>query len=215
MNTYPKGHFICIDGIDGTGKSTQIATLASLLSELQCPSVTTQDPGSTDVGRQIRALLLDSDLAIHRRTEALLFMASRCEMVESVIRRHLDEGVSIISDRFLLSTVVYQSIEDETVDCAVPTDLLWQLGNLANGGVQPDLTILLDMPAARALERLQDREQDRLESRGEAYLERVRQTYLSELPRSSKHTLVVDATQSIESVSAEIRAYVTHWIAAE
>jgi len=210
-----RSFFVSVDGIDGVGKSTQILELKRHLSERGCSVEQVRDPGSSEIGTRLRELLLESELTMHRRTEAMLFMASRCELVESTIRPALAAGRCVLSDRFLLSTVVYQSIEDETVDCGVPTDLLWQLGNLANGGVQPDLTILLDMPAARALERLQDREQDRLESRGEAYLERVRQTYLSELPRSSKHTLAVDATQSIESVSAEIRAYVTHWIAAE
>ncbi len=96
-----------------------------------------QDPGSTKVGSKLRALLLESDLDLHRRTEAMLFMASRCEMIETTIRPALRSGTSVISDRFLLANVVYQSIGGE-----VSAEQLWQMGRWANNGLQPDLTTL-------------------------------------------------------------------------
>ncbi len=119
-----------------------------------------RDPGTTPIGDQLRELLLGSGLHMHRRTEAMLFMASRCEMIETTIRPALAAGKTVISDRFLLANVVYQSIGGD-----VSADLLWQLGQLANDGIEPDLTILLDMPASAAIKRI-DRPADRMEQRG-------------------------------------------------
>ncbi len=123
-------------------------------------------------------------------------MASRCEMVETVIRPALDSGQTVISDRFLLANVVYQSIGETAVDPAT----LWKLGRLANGGLRPDLTILLDMPAAASMKRLQGAA-DRMEARGVDYMESVRQGFLSQLPESSPATSVIDASQSLETVT--------------
>lgn len=194
--------FITVDGIDGVGKSTQIARLIDCLNEHGRDVLQVQDPGGTAVGKELRALLLDSDLQMHRRTEAMLFMASRCELIESVIRPALAEGKTIVSDRFLLANVVYQSIGGE-----VDADQLWQLGQLANRGLRPDLTILLDMPAEKAFARL-DRPADRMESRGVDYMEQVRQAFKDNLSRSSDQTCVINADQTVDSVAADMLAAV-------
>ncbi|QEF98860.1 Thymidylate kinase [Stieleria maiorica] len=199
------GHFITVDGIDGVGKTTQIQGLQRLLREFELDFITTRDPGSSEIGQRLRALLLESELTMHRRTEAMLFMASRCEMVESTIRPTLASGTSVISDRFLLANVVYQSVGD--AQAGVSSELLWQIGDLANGGLRPDLTLLLDMPAERALRRI-GRPTDRMESRGADYMESVRQAFLAELPRSSPVTAVIDADRPPEEVQAAIRAAV-------
>ncbi len=191
--------FITLDGIDGVGKSTQIERLAEHLIGLGRDVLTVRDPGTTDVGVKLREILLDSQLEMHRRTEAMLFMASRCEMVESVIRPALLAGKTVISDRFLLSTVVYQSIGG-----SVPPTDLWQLGRLANDGVGPDLTILLDMSAAESIKRMKG-PADRMEKRGEEYLELVRQAFLKQLPDSSETTVVIDASQTPDEVADQIR----------
>ena len=141
--------FITLDGIDGVGKSTQIARLMDHLAEHGHETLLVRDPGTTKIGAKLRGILLESELELHRRTEAMLFMASRCEMVETVLRPALKAGKTIVSDRFLLANVVYQSVGGD-----VPADLLWEMGRLANGGLKPDLTLLLDMPAARSMERL-------------------------------------------------------------
>ncbi|WP_182868236.1 dTMP kinase [Stieleria mannarensis] len=203
------GHFITVDGIDGVGKTTQIQGLQSLLREFDLDFITTRDPGSSEIGQRLRALLLESELTMHRRTEAMLFMASRCEMVESTIRPTLAAGTSVISDRFLLANVVYQSIGD--AQAGVSSDLLWQIGDLANGGLRPDLTLLLDMPAERALRRI-GRPADRMESRGAEYMESVRQAFLAELPRSSPATAVIDADRPPQEVQAAIRAAVENYL---
>ncbi|MDA8746442.1 dTMP kinase, partial [Rubripirellula amarantea] len=151
-----------------------------------------------EVGSRLRAILLDSDLVLHRRTEAMLFMASRCEMIETIIRPALAEGKIVISDRFLLANVVYQSVGGN-----VSTETLWQLGRIANAGLTPDLTILLDMPASESLKRLGGIA-DRMEMRGEEYMESVRQAFLRELPNAGGTTCVINAAQTPEEIHNEI-----------
>ena len=190
--------FITLDGIDGVGKSTQIQRLVAHWSAGGRDVLTVRDPGSTEIGTRLRSILLDSKITLHRRTEAMLFMASRCEMIETVIRPALSAGKSVISDRFLLANVVYQSVGGQ-----VDPQTLWQIGRLANGGLQPDLTLLLDMPAEASMKRL-SRVADRMEARGIEYLETVRQAFLDELPNSSAAHAVIDADQPVDQVTQQI-----------
>ena len=190
--------FISLDGIDGVGKSTQIERLRAHLLGRGHEVLAVRDPGSTEIGARLRKILLESEIQIHRRTEAMLFMASRCEMVETVIRPAREAGQTVLSDRFLLANVVYQSVGGE-----VDPDLLWQLGGLANDQLRPDLTILLDMPAAAAVTRL-NRPSDRMEARGESYLESVRQAFLEQLPKASPVTHVLRADRPLQEVTGEL-----------
>lgn len=196
------GFLVSLDGIDGVGKSTQIQRLENDLRFRGFETLSVRDPGSTPIGTRLREILLDSEIGLHRRTEAMLFMASRCEMLETTIRPALADGRVVISDRFLLANVVYQS-----VDGGVAAEQLWQMGRWANDGVHPDLTILLDMPADAALKRL-DRATDRMESRGVKYLHAVREAFLTELAKVGGETAVVDAAQSFDAVSDAIRTHV-------
>jgi len=190
--------FITLDGIDGVGKSTQIERLINYLRERGQETLLVRDPGTTEIGSKLREILLESDLELHRRTEAMLFMASRCEMVETILRPAIAEGKTVVSDRFLLANVVYQSVGGE-----VSPDLLWQMGRLANGGLIPDLTILLDMPAQRSMGRIGS-ETDRMESRGVDYMEAVRQAFLQQLPHSSQATAIINADQTPDEVSHDL-----------
>ena len=190
--------FITLDGIDGVGKSTQIERLITYLEQQGHETLLVRDPGTTEIGAKLRQLLLESDLELHRRTEAMLFMASRCEMVETILRPALADGKTVVSDRFLLANVVYQSVGDK-----VSPELLWQMGRLANGGLVPDLTLLLDIPALNSMERIGN-ETDRMESRGVEYMEAVRQGFLEQLPHSSPSTAIINANQSPEEVSREM-----------
>ncbi|MDB4532973.1 dTMP kinase [bacterium] len=190
--------FITLDGIDGVGKSTQIERLINYLGKRGQETLLVRDPGTTEIGSKLREILLESDLELHRRTEAMLFMASRCEMVETILRPAIAEGKTVVSDRFLLANVVYQSVGGEVLP-----DLLWQMGRLANGGLTPDLTILLDMPAQRSMERIGS-ETDRMESRGVDYMEAVRQAFLQQLPHSSQATAIINADQTPEEVSHDL-----------
>ena len=143
--------FFSFDGVDGVGKSTQIRLLADVLRGQGREVVTCRDPGGTPLGEKLRALLLDHhDVLIHRRTEMLLYMASRAQLVEEVIRPALAAGKVVVSDRYLLANVAYQA-HGGGLD---PDDVLARRGRDL-GGVVPNLVLLLDMPADKAAARIQ------------------------------------------------------------
>lgn len=191
--------FFSFDGVDGVGKSTQIRLLAEVLRERGREVVTCRDPGGTALGERLREILLNHHATpIHRRSEMLLFMASRAQLVEEVIRPALADGKIVISDRYLLATVVYQAHAG-----GLSPDDVWRVGEVTVGGIMPKLTFLLDMPAAKAATR-QQRAPDRMEAQGLDYLERVRQGFLTEAERFPHHVAVIDADQPIEAIHAEV-----------
>ncbi len=192
--------FFAFEGIDATGKSTQIGLFVEWLREQGHDVVTCRDPGGTPTGEAIRTLLLDPASEISPRCEALLYMAARAEMVDEVIRPALKADQVVVSDRFLLSNVVYQGHAG-----GIPVDELWQLGQFAVGGVTPDLIFLLDMPPEQAAKRL-TRKLDRLEQRGREYQQRLRDGFLAEAARSPQQIVVIDAAQDIEQVQQAVRA---------
>jgi dTMP kinase len=193
--------FFSIDGGDGTGKSTQITLFCEWLGELGHDVVTCRDPGSTPLGEAIRNLVLDrADLSIHRRSEMLLYMAARAQMTEEVIRPALEQGKTVVSDRYLLANVVYQGHAG-----GLDVDTLWEVGRIATGGLTVDLTIVLDMPAEAAAARLGSK-LDRMELQGDAFHALVRQGYLSEAARRPGEIVVVNADGPIEQVQEEIRS---------
>jgi dTMP kinase len=194
--------FITLDGIDGSGKSSQVELLSQHLEATGKRVLRVRDPGGTAPGEAIRSLLLDSQLEMHRRCEALLFLAARAQLVEEQIRPALQAGTVVISDRFLLANVVYQSIGSD-----VQPDDLWRVGEWASGGLRPDLTLLLDMPAAAAMTRL-ERPKDRMESRGVDYMESVRLAFLVQLPRAAHATSIIQADREIEEIHLDIVAAV-------
>jgi len=197
--------FLSIDGSDGTGKSTQVERLGQWLVEQGREVTVCRDPGSTMLGEAIRGILLDRhDLSIHRRSEMLLYMAARAQLVEELIRPALAQGRIVLSDRFLLANVVYQGHAG-----GLNVDELWAIGLAATGGLMPDRTIVLDVPVETAAARL-NRPLDRMELQGEAFRARVRAGFLAEAARAPDRIVVVDASRSIDEVQAEIRAVVGH-----
>jgi dTMP kinase len=199
--------FVTFDGVDGTGKSTQLKLFCNWLESLGREFITCRDPGGTALGERIRSILLDChDVAIHRRSEMLLYQASRAQLVEEVIRPSLAAGKIVVCDRFLLATVVYQGYAG-----GLEIQDVKDVGRVATGGLKPDLTFVLDMPAAQAAARI-DREMDRMESQGLDYLERVRQGYLVEARLHPEWMLVMDADRPIEAVQADIREAASRFI---
>ncbi|HUE69770.1 MAG TPA: dTMP kinase [Pirellulaceae bacterium] len=195
--------FLSFDGVDGAGKSTQIRLLADWLRARGKEVIECRDPGSTPLGEKLRAVLLDRhDMPIHRKSEMLLYMAARAQLVEEVIRPALAAGKWVLSDRFLLANVVYQAHAG-----GLDPDDVWQVGAVTVGGVMPRLAIVLDMPADKAAARIQ-REHDRMEAQGLAYLERVRQGFLIEAARR-KDVVVIGADRPPETVHADVVAAVT------
>ena len=198
-----RGRFIALDGLDGSGKSSQIARLADWLRSLGLGVTTCRDPGSTAVGDAIRAILLDRrDLRVAPPAEMLLYMAARAQLVAEVVAPALARGEWVVSDRFLTANVVYQG-HAGGLD---PEDVRG-VGAVATGGLMPDLELLLDVDLATSARRL-DRPLDKLEDRGDGYRQRVREGYLAEARRDPGRTCVIDATGGIDDVAARIRAAV-------
>ena len=196
------GLFLSLDGIDGTGKSTQCRLLAEYLRGRGHEVVACVDPGGTPLGQELRQILLAGRHALSPNCEALLFMASRAQLVSEVIRPALDSGSIVVSDRFLLANVVYQGHAG-----GLDVDQLWQVGALSTTGLEPDLTFVLDLPLDIALVR-RGRPADRMESRPREFHERVRQGFLAEARRAPDRRLLIDATPGVEEIQAEIRRHV-------
>lgn len=195
----PRSFFFSLDGVDGVGKSTQHALFCDWLREQGHDVVACRDPGSTQLGEAIREILLrHGSTPIDRRSEMLLYMAARAQLVEEVIRPALAAHQVVVSDRYLLANVVYQGHAG-----GLDVSTLWRVGEVATGGIQPDLVLLLDMPTDQAARRL-GRAPDRMEQQGLEYLERVRQGFLAEARRRSE-VVVVDASRDIDTVQADLR----------
>jgi dTMP kinase len=199
--------FLCLDGIDGAGKSTQHRLLCDWLTTLGHKVVACRDPGSTALGEKIRALLLDrKHAAIDRRAEMLLYMAARAQLVEEIIQPALAAGKTVVSDRFLLANVVYQGHAG-----GLSPDELWQIGAVATLGIEPDLTLVLDMPPDAATRRIH-RVLDHMEQQGDDYRARLRAGFLSEAAHRPDKITVINAAQTIEQVHADIRADINRLI---
>jgi len=193
------GQFIVLDGPEGTGKTTQVERLVRRLKDLGRRATAVRDPGSTPVSERIRDVLLDKRLPeMDVRTEVFLYMASRAEMVARIIRPALEVGLVVVSDRFVSSTVAYQGSAG-----GVEPALIWDLGRMACAGIEPDLTVILDMDIEASFARLK-REHDRIESRDRAYHEKVRQGFLAMARERPDRFVVVDAARPPDDVARDI-----------
>jgi dTMP kinase len=199
------GVFIAFEGGEGSGKSTQIALLAKALADIGRPITTTYEPGATDVGSRIRDLVLHHAEPLSPRSEALLFAADRAHHVETVIRPGLEAGGIVITDRYVDSSVAYQG-----VGRGLPVDEVRRMSRWATGGLRPDLTILLDIPAEIGLARAGDRAAaDKLEGESLDFHQRVRQAFRSMAESAPRRYRVIDARGSVEQVADEVREAVS------
>ncbi len=201
------GRFITLDGVDGGGKSTQVQLLVDWLSSRGYSVRTYRDPGSTRLGETLREILLHrQEIPLSATSEMLLYMASRAQLVDEVLRPALAECDFIIMDRYLLANVVYQGVAG-----GLAPEAIWNVGRVATGGLAPDLTIVLDLPIDVAAERI-TRTRDRLESRGREYFEKVRQGFLEQHHCAGGQSLVIDATQPVETIHQVIKSFLSqHW----
>ena len=197
-----QGIFIAFEGGEGTGKSTQSKLLAQWL-ELEGETVLlSREPGGTELGKDLRKILLGHETGdISPRAEALLYAADRAHHVYSVIRPALDRGEVVISDRYFDSSAAYQGAGR----VLNPTEVA-RISRWATESLYPTLTILIDLPAEIGLGRLQSR--DRLEAESNDFHERVRQEYLQIAMIDPERYFVVDGTQSVEEINAQITARV-------
>jgi dTMP kinase len=168
-----KGIFISFEGPEGCGKSTQAKLLYQHLKKLKLPAILVREPGLTKVGEKIRQILLDRNNRISDKTEMLLYMAARSQIVDEVIAPALTGGQIVISDRFLDSTICYQGFAGN-----VDLEMIRRAGEFATKGIKPDLTILLDIPVEEGLRRRRNIF-DRMEAKPLSYHRKVRQGYLA------------------------------------
>lgn len=199
--------FISFDGVDGVGKSTQAAQFVEWLQEQGHQVLRCRDPGSTELGERLRTLVLkDTEISIAARSEMLLYMAARAQLVSEVIQPALASGQVVVSDRFLLANVVYQGHA-----AGLEPREIWDVGAVATGGLAPDLTLVLDMPLEKAVGRI-GRQLDRIEARGVEFLERVRQGFLREAAQAPDRIVVVNADQEIPQVQDDIRQVASRYL---
>jgi dTMP kinase len=189
------GRFIVFEGGEGTGKSTQARLLAARLE-----AVLTHEPGATEAGKALRALVLESSLDIDPRTEALVMLADRAQHVAEVIRPALAEGRDVVSDRFVGSTLAYQGYAR-----GLPVEELAELSRWATGGLEPDVVILLDVSPDVAVGRL-GHDLDRMERAGADFHLRVAGGYRALAAADPARWRVVDGSGTVEEVEARVLA---------
>lgn len=191
--------FITFEGIDGVGKSTQLDLLEKYLIEQGHQVLRTLEPGGTELGQEIRHLLLHRKGDVSARSEALLYAADRAHHVATKIRPALAAGRIVLSDRYFDSSVAYQGAARELNVDDVRDISLWAVDNLI-----PTLTVLLDLPADLAIARRGNKgtEPDRLESEQLEFFERAREQYLNMV--TEPRFLVIDATNSVEDIHRQV-----------
>ncbi len=189
------GLFLTLEGLDGSGKSTQAGLLRAFLEERGLRVVLTREPGGGLP--EVRDLLLGGELS--PEAEYLLFSADRAEHVRRVILPSLEQGAWVVSDRYLDSSLAYQGFGR-----GLPLAWLLEVAKEATLGLTPRLTFLLDLPPEEALRRVKD--PDRLEREGLAFFQRVREGYLFLAEREPHRFVVLDARRSVAEVAEEIRA---------
>ncbi|MGB9620485.1 MAG: dTMP kinase [Armatimonadota bacterium] len=187
------GFFITIEGIEGSGKSTLAAHLAGQLARQGGEVVVTAEPGGDPVAEQIRRFLLHSADAISDRAELLLFEAARAQHVEKTILPALKRGAVVICDRFTDSSLAYQGLAR-----GLGLEVVTELNEFATGGLRPDLTILLDLPAEVGLSRT--RSKDRFSSEGIEFHNAVREGYLAIAAREPDRFVIIDAGRPVDEV---------------
>jgi dTMP kinase len=195
-----RGRFITLEGIDGAGKSSFIGSIAQRLRLEQHEVVITREPGGTEAGEMLRALVLQTRL--NPLTEALLVFGSRLEHLDQVIGPALARGACVVCDRFTDATFAYQG-----AGRGVDTERLALLESWVQAGLEPDLTLLFDLPAALARARSAGaRAPDRFEAEEEAFFERVRRAYLARAAQYPQRFRVIDAARSVAEVQAQLDA---------
>ena len=202
--------FITFEGPEGSGKSTQIVRLQRFLEGKGLRPLVTREPGGTEIGDQIRAVLHDvANMAMCPNTEILLYSASRAQIVGEVIRPALEQGQVILCDRYADSTMAYQGYGH-----GLDLDVLAMITRFATAGLVPDLTIYLDVPVEQGLSRKHqafeagESELNRMDRKELAFHRRVRAGYLEMAAQEPARWVIVDASRPIEVVQADIREHV-------
>lgn len=197
-----RGQFITFEGTEGVGKSTQLANAADTLRGLGVDVVVTREPGGTPMAESIRELLLaPRDESVDETTELLLMFAARAQHLNTRILPALERGQWVLCDRFTDATFAYQG-----GGRGVSSERIAMLENLVQGDVRPDHVILLDAPVETGMKRARSRgDLDRFEQEAVSFFQRIRDTYLDRAQAAPERYSVVDASASLEQVTASIR----------
>ena len=200
------GFFITVEGTEGAGKSSCLSVVSDTLHSLGIEPVLTREPGGTPYAESIRELLLkDTDEPVAPMAELLLMFAARAQHIEQKIRPSLEAGRVVVSDRFTDATFAYQG-----VGRGLGTEVVCGLETMVQQGLTPDLTLLLDLPVDVGLARMSARgEPDRIEKEKVSFFEAVREGYLARVAQEPQRFLVIDASQPLEQVQADIRQGLT------
>jgi dTMP kinase len=194
LNIRQRGLFLTLEGVDGAGKSTHVQWLVDQLTERGVQVVCTREPGGTELGEKLRALLLHQPMSLE--CETLLMFAARAEHLRAVIEPALQAGQWVVCDRFTDATYAYQG-----GGRALGVERIAALEQWVHPDLQPDCTWLFDVPLAVARERLdRTREQDRFEQEADAFFERTRAVYLARAQLQPARIRRIDATQTIEQI---------------
>ena len=198
-----KGKFITIDGVEGAGKSTQIAFICDYLKSRQIDVVLTREPGGTDVGEKIRELLLSNTTGkMHADTELMLMFAARNEHIQNKILPALEKGTWVLSDRFSDASYAYQGGGRGLSIERIAQLEAWTLQDFV-----PDMTLLLDLSVELGMSRVENRgEKDRIESEAMDFFNRVRQTYIDRSKQYPDRIKLIDSSQTPEHTKAQIQA---------
>ena len=196
------GKFITIEGGEGAGKSSIMTRVADWISQAGHQVIRTREPGGTVLAEKLRDILLDqNNLALCGQAELLLMFAARAQHLEELIRPKLKRGDWVLCDRFTDATWAYQG-----GGRGLPRENIAVLEKLVHGDLQPDLTLLLDLPVEQGLQRAYQRSQaDRFEQESVAFFERVREAYLDRAQAAPERFAVIDASKEIEDVWSQIR----------
>jgi dTMP kinase len=206
-----RGALIAFEGIEGSGKSTQAKQLFSFLQQQQVPCIISYEPGGTEIGDQIRDILLSvTNKNMHRKTELLLYLASRAQHVYEKIIPALEKGMVVITDRYWLSSMAYQGMGR-----GLSFKVVSRLNKYAVAGIKPDLTILVDLPVTIGLGRTEQRsgeKLDRLEKEKTEFHEKIRCAYLNLAKQAPKKILVFSGEKNERDLFVEIKGKVVTFL---
>jgi dTMP kinase len=200
------GTFITFEGIDGSGKSTQLRLVSTFLKGLGCEALVTREPGGTTIGLRLRAALLDAQEEVDPLTELLVFAADRAQHVRRILRPALQAGRVVISDRYADATVAYQG-----AGRGFKADLVEEIVRLATEGLVPDLTLLFDLPVSESTNRTTRRSNvrnklDRLDIEHRDFHERVRKAYLQIAAAQPERVKVIDSSGAVEDTQERLKS---------
>ena len=207
-----RGKFITLEGIDGSGKSTQMRLLASALRVEGYDVLMTLEPGGTPLGRHLRAAFLETEEVVDPLAELLIFAADRAQHVRFLIKPKLEEGKIVISDRYADATYAYQG-----AGRGFPAATIEQVIKLATDGLKPDLTLFFDLPIQIALLRADSRHEkgeykNRMDKEKSDFYVRVRAAYLELAQKEQNRFRIIDAAASVEEIHAEVLRIVMEFL---